>query len=152
MERVNMSQSLSNILVHAVFRTKSPDILIHPEYLNMMHSFMGGIFRRLGCPALQVGGVEDHVHALFRLDKRLSVSETLQKVKANSSRWFRKNHLPHFAWQDGYGAFSIGQSQTIGLINYISGQDAHHRLRSCREEYLELLEKYEVEGYPKFIF
>ncbi len=101
-----------------------------------LYAYIGGICRNHGCRLLDAGGTVDHVHLLVSMGKTIAVSELLMQIKRDSSKWI-KTQGPEFAafgWQDGYGAFSIGQSQVEDLRRYLAGQKEHHRTRSFKEE------------------
>ena len=106
---------------------------------------MGGISRENGAVALAVGGVEDHVHLLLSLSANASIAHLAQEVKAGSSKFMHETFTPDFAWQDGYGAFSIGASQREHTIAYIGNQKEHHRKRSFDEEFRQLCRLFGVE-------
>ena len=140
-----MSHSLSNILLHATFRTKDRFTEIPKSLWDELHAYSHGILEHLDCPSLQIGCVSDHMHICFRLNKDCSASSVIGKVKANSSRWLKQNSLPSFSWKEGYGIFSIGQSQVDHVVKYIRHQEEHHRQRTFREEFLMFIEKYDMD-------
>jgi REP element-mobilizing transposase RayT len=108
---------------------------------------MAGIARNHGFEA-KVGGVEDHVHALLLLPPKISLAKAVQILKACSSKWLNDTNAAghNFAWQEGYGAFSVSASQTEEVVNYIANQTVHHTNRSYEEEFLKFLKKYSI-GY-----
>jgi REP-associated tyrosine transposase len=105
---------------------------------------LGGIARTNKMVAVEIGGVEDHVHALIAAPSTLSVSKSIQLLKGNSSKWIHEIFPEHrmFEWQEGYGAFSIGVSGIPATVNYIKGQAEHHRKKSFKEELIEFLKKH----------
>jgi len=115
---------------------------------------MGGIARENGMKALAIGGTKDHIHALLALPATLSVAKAIQLIKGGSSKWVHDEftRLRKFAWQEGYGAFSVSASQTTSIIHYINGQKEHHRKKSFEEEFLEFLDKYGVEYDRRYVF
>ena len=133
-----MPQSLSNVLVHLVFSTKHRHPRITQEIRRELYPYLTAVLKNHDCPVLQVGGVEDHVHALFQLSRKMSIADVVEKVKTSSSKW-AKSKDSEFAWQAGYGAFSVSPSEPDGVIRYIQGQEVHHRLVSFQDEYRELL-------------
>ena len=150
-----MSQSLSRILVHIIFSTKDRFPLLADAGLRkQMHAYLAGAFNELHSPAIEAGGVEDHVHILCLLSRNYSVSEIIKKAKANSSSWAKAQGLgcPKFSWQSGYGAFSIDQSQVESVKKYIQSQAEHHRKRTFQEEYLDMLRVYKVEYDERYIW
>lgn len=149
-----MPQSLSNILVHLVFSTKNRESLILPEWEPELYAYMAGIHKHMGCPVLKIGGTENHLHILFRLERVVTVSQLLEEVKKSASRWIKNKdeRLGRFAWQAGYGAFSIGMSNVKALEAYIAGQKEHHQRISFEDEYRALLRKYRVEWDEKYVW
>jgi putative transposase len=108
-----MGQSLVKNYVHIVFSTKHREPLIYPPHDVALYEYIAGICNKLECDAIQVGGYLDHVHILCSLSKKIPMMTLLEKVKANSSKWFKglDKELEHFYWQDGYAAFSVSSSQ-----------------------------------------
>ena len=115
---------------------------------------MGGVFRELAGTPLLINGPADHVHVLAVLPAKLSVSEILNKVKSNSSGWVHKTFLDRktFAWQMGYAAFGVSSSQKQSVLDYIAGQEEHHRKISFKEEFLEFLKKHEIQYDEKYLW
>lgn len=134
------------LFVHVTFATfdRAPSIV--PEIRSRLHAFMGGIAKHLECKPIEIGGVADHVHLLIEVPPKVSISDLVAKMKSNSSRWIHETtHQPTFAWQRGYGAFSVSPRDIGEVRIYIRGQEEHHRVRTFREEYLEFPEKYAIE-------
>ena len=113
---------------------------------------MGGIARNNKCKALAVGGTENHVHILLSFPADLPLSKAMQRIKGASSRWMNERHTRHFAWQEGYGAFTVGISQRADTIAYIQSQAEHHRKRSFEEEFIAFLKKHKVEYDPRYVW
>ena len=149
-----MPQSLSNILVHLTFSTKDRRPDIHEEVEEELHRYLGGLCGKLGCPTIEVGGTEDHVHLCFRLSRTTTVADLVEEVKKRSSKWIKGKGARYrfFAWQAGYGAFSIGQSSLRALRRYIATQKRHHQKRDFKAEFRELLAKYEVEYDERYVW
>lgn len=149
-----MASTLTSILLHIVFSTKSREPTISESIEPDLYSYIGGICRNHGCRLLDAGGTADHVHLLVSLGKTISVAELLMQVKRDSSRWIkaRGDEFRAFHWQDGYGAFSIAQSQIDGVRRYFAAQKEHHRTRSFKEEFVALLEKYRVAYDERYIW
>ncbi len=129
-----MPQSLANVLVHLVFSTKDRTPYLTGDIRQELFPYMGGVLRNIECPVLQIGGVEDHVHVLLRLSRTVSLAQVVEKTKTSTSKWIKTKGPSEFAWQAGYGAFSIGQGESEGVIRYIQGQAEHHRTVSFQEE------------------
>ena len=136
-----MSHSYACCLVHVVFGTAGRQPLIREGIRDRLHSYIGGIARENGMVALAVGGVADHVHVLVSLPRTTSIAKAVQLLKAGSSKWLSDTFpkLEGFAWQEGYGAFSIGISQQEKTVAYIQGQAAHHKRVSFAEEMAKFL-------------
>lgn len=142
-----MPSSWTQNYYHAVFSTKGRAGLITPDLEARLHPFLGGIVRDLGDTSLAVNGMPDHVHLLARYPSDLSHSDMLRHVKARSSRWVHET-FPEFAsfrWQEGYGSFTVSRSMVDAVAHYIEGQKEHHRHRTFREEFIEMLRLHGVE-------
>ena len=149
-----MSQSLTNILVHIIFSTKDRQSLINQRVEDQLHAHMAAVFKEYDSPALIIGGTENHVHILCSLSKKYSLSKILEDVKKCSSKWIKTidPDCGKFYWQNGYGAFSIGFSGKTAAINYIKNQKEHHRNKTFQEEFLEFLNKYQVNYDERYIW
>jgi REP element-mobilizing transposase RayT len=112
---------------------------------------MAGICRNHALAAIAINGTGNHTHALFHLPRSMTLSKAVNLLKANSSRWMNE-HGRDFAWQDGYGAFSVSESNTEAVVKYIRDQEKHHRKVSFEEEYLKFLKKHGIEFDPKHVF
>jgi putative transposase len=136
-----MPHTTTNLLVHFIFSTKQRCALIKPEFEKDLHAYLGSIVRQIGGTALCVNGTRDHVHLLIRAAH--SIADIARLIKTNSSRWVHEGwpeyHL--FAWQTGYGAFTVSESGVAAVRAYISKQQEHHRVRSFQEEFLVFLKK-----------
>ncbi len=148
-----MAHSYSSSLYHCVFSTKERRPYVKPELKERLWPYLGGIAEENGMKPLAVGGVEDHVHLLLSLPSTLAIAKAIQLVKGGSSRWVH-DAFPEqraFAWQEGYGAFTIGVSQVDDTIAYIRRQAEHHRRRSFEEEFLSILKRHGIDCDPKFV-
>ena len=139
---------------HCVFSTKERRPLIVPELRDRLWPFMGGIARQNKMKAIEIGGVEDHVHILLSLPSTMAVSKAIQLIKGGSSKWVHETFPERrlFAWQEEYGAFSVSVSQLDKTIEYITGQEAHHRKLTFQEEFLALLKKHRIEYDEKYLW
>jgi len=149
-----MSHTFANALFHCVFSTKGRRQLITTSLQERLWPFMGGIARENGAKALAVGGIEDHVHLLLSLATTLSIAQALQQIKGASSKWIHDTFPEHrdFAWQEGYGAFSIGVSQVAHTLSYIRSQAEHHRNRTFQEEFIAFLKKHGIEYDERYVW
>ena len=143
-----MPQSLAKILVHAVFSTKERRPFLRDKPLREeMHRYLGGIITNLECQPIIVGGAEDHVHLLCALSRTCNAADLVKELKRGSSLWVKSKgqELRDFAWQNGYGIFSIGFSQIESVRDYVAGQEEHHRKVSFQDEFRLLLRRYEID-------
>ncbi|MGC2198167.1 MAG: IS200/IS605 family transposase [Terriglobales bacterium] len=149
-----MSHTYSSNRIHVIFSTKGRRKTISRAIQPRLWGYMAGIARNHGFEALKIGGAEDHVHALLLLPATLSLSKAVQMLKGSSSKHLNETRAAGdgFAWQEGYGAFSVSASQTAGVIEYIENQFVHHAKRNYEEEFLEFLNKYRVEYDPRFVW
>jgi len=149
-----MAHTYTSILVHAVFSTSGRAPLLTDDLRPEMHAYLAGILRRLEAVPIIVGGATDHVHLLARLPADLAVADCLRVLKTNSSRWAKARgpQRRSFAWQGGYGAFSVSESKRGAVIRYIQDQEQHHRRISFQEEFLKLLKSHGVEFDERYIW
>lgn len=147
-----MSHTYIHDLVHCVFSTKNRRNPIRPEIQNELWSFLGGIARKNGFKALIVGGIENHVHVLLSLTANMPLAKAMQLIKGSSSRWMNETHAKDFAWQEGYGAFTVGISQKADTITYIQTQAEHHRKHSFEDEFIAFLKKHNIEYDPRHVW
>lgn len=150
-----MPQSLSAVFVHVVFSTKDRQpFLRSPVIRAEMHAYLGGVSAKLDCPPLLVGGTEDHVHALCRLGRTITQADYVKELKRVSSVWVkeREGTSSGFAWQAGYGVFSVSASNVEAVRTYIAGQEEHHRKRSFQEEFRVFLQKHGLEWDERYVW
>lgn len=127
---------------HIVFGTKNHDPVISPTWRDRLHAYLGGVVRTLDGVPVAVGGVSDHVHMLVGLKATHTLADVLREIKSVSSGWVHDDvGMKSFAWQEGYGAFTVSASQLEIVRTYIEQQAEHHRTRTFREEYIELLQR-----------
>ncbi|MGA2556088.1 MAG: IS200/IS605 family transposase [Verrucomicrobiota bacterium] len=139
---------------HCVFSTKERRPLITPELRTRLWPFLGGIARQNNMKAIEIGGVEDHIHILLSLPATMALSKALQLIKGGSSKWIHETFPAQrtFAWQEEYGAFSVSVSQLDKTVEYIKGQEAHHRQRTFQEEFLALLKRHRIEYDDRYLW
>ncbi len=150
-----MPQSLAKILLHTVFSTKDRrPFLRDPMLRTEMHAYLGGILTHLECQPILVGGVEDHVHVLAGLSRSCTVAEMIKELKRGSSLWIkdRSPGLSDFAWQNGYGVFSLGFSQLEIVKQYLAGQEQHHQKHSFQDEFRRLLRRYQIAYDERYVW
>ena len=146
-----MSHTYAQNVIHVVFSTKDRRKLLSGEMRSQMWTYATGICKKLDILVLAVGGMEDHIHFLMQIPPTLAVAKAVLTIKSNSSRWAGEEGYK-FAWQQGYGAFSVSRSVVPTVIRYIQNQEAHHRRMSFDAEFLALLKKHGMEFDPKFVF
>jgi len=148
------SMSYISSYFHCVFSTKERRLLITPTLRNRLWPFLGGIARQNKMKAIEIGGVEDHVHILLSLPSTMPISKALQLMKGGSSKWIHETFPEHrlFAWQEEYGAFSVSVSQLDKTVEYIKGQEAHHLRMTFQEEFLVLLKKHRIEYDERYLW
>jgi putative transposase len=148
-----MGQSISHLLVHSIFSTKDRrPFLRSKELRNEIYAYMAGILKNLECHPIKIGGVEDHVHILSSLSKNIAFSELIGRVKGSSSKRLKEKGVHGFAWQNGYGAFSVSESNVEAVIAYIADQAEHHRKFSFQEEIRELLKRHRVSFDERYVW
>jgi REP element-mobilizing transposase RayT len=149
-----MANTYTQINIHAIFSVKGRENIITRNFRDRLHPYIAGIVNKKGNYSLAVNGYKDHVHVFFELKPSLALSDVIRDIKANSAKWINDNHfvLGHFTWQKGYGAFSYSRSQRDKVIKYIMEQEKHHAGKSFREEYLELLRKFEIPFEDNYVF
>ena len=149
-----MGRTYSCLSYHFVFSTKYRRKHIMPTFQEDLYEYMGGIIRNKSGVLLEIGGVEDHVHMLVGMPPTICISEMLQAIKANSSGWINDQQSSNskFAWQPGYGAFTVSHSNKQQVTNYIQNQREHHQKRSFKDEFLAILVAHNVKYDPRFVF
>jgi putative transposase len=150
-----MAQSLSAVYLHVVFSTKARIPHLADKGLRSeLHAYLSGISRKLDCPTILTGGVEDHVHLLARHARTISQSDWIKELKRASSLWI-KDHQPRlrdFAWQSGYGVFSVSISQLEKVEAYIANQEEHHRRQDFQDEFRAMLKKHHIDWDEKYVW
>lgn len=128
--------------------------MITPDLQARLFPYLGGIARENKMKLLAVGGIENHVHLLVSLPSTLSVAKAIQLIKGGSSKWIHDTFPEHrlFQWQEGYGAFSIGISDTQRTVNYINNQAEHHKRQDFKSEFLAFLQKHEIDYEERYVF
>ena len=141
-----MPQSLVKIYVHLVFATKYRTDMLRKVDLPRIHAYMAGTLSAAGCVPIVVGGTENHVHALFVLNKNAILPDVVRDVKRTTSRWIKSIDAcyDNFMWQEGYGAFSLSRSSVEAATNYINNQEEHHRRLTYTDELRMLCRRYDV--------
>jgi putative transposase len=141
-----MPQSLSKLTVHIIFSTKNRKNFIKDTIKKELYSYMSGILKNHDSPCITIGGTQNHVHILCVQSKNYSMAKLIEEVKKSSSKWIKTmgNQYSKFRWQNGYGVFSVSQSNVEKVKTYISNQTEHHRKKSFTEEFRNFLKRYEM--------
>jgi len=149
-----MPQSLSLILVHIIFSTKDRAPLLDAAVRPQLHAYLATVARNADCECYRVGGVNDHVHLAVRLARTVTAAKLVEELKTASSKWLKTQSpaLAGFAWQRGYGAFSVSHSGLDALKHYIDSQEEHHRTKTFEDEYRVFLEKYGIEFDERYLW
>ena len=149
-----MANTYHQIYIQAVFAVKYREARIIKEVKSPLMAVLGNLINETGSKTILVNGVEDHVHCFFGLKPSIDVSKVMQIAKAKSSKWINENGLlqRRFEWQEGFGAFSYSHSQIEAVVYYIANQERHHGKQSFLDEYIDLLQKYEVDFNKDYLF
>ncbi len=149
-----MSQSLSKLYTHIVFHTKHNQDLIKANVENELFAYLGGILKANKCVPIAINGIENHIHILCIQSKNIALADLLEELKRNSSRWIKTKgtHYADFAWQGGYGGFSVSQSKVDVVKRYIENQKEHHKTETFKDEYIRFLEKHEIEYNEEYLW
>ena len=149
-----MPQSLAKILVHLIFSTKNRERILDNTVRSELHKYLATILKEFDSPAILINSVEDHVHILFSHSKNHALIKIVEELKKNSSKWIKTKASQYtgFHWQNGYGAFSVSQSNAKAVEDYIASQAEHHRRKTFQEEYRDFLKKYEVAYDERYVW
>jgi REP-associated tyrosine transposase len=149
-----MSQSLARNLIHLVYSTKQRQGWIAKAHRDALFAYQAGIYQEWDSPALVIGGVEEHVHALFALSKNYPLIKIVEEVKKGSSKWMKiaGPMNPAFHWQAGYGAFSVSQSKLDEVTRYIENQEEHHRRITFQDELRALCRRHGVAFDERYVW
>lgn len=151
-----MPQSLARVYLHVVFSTKDRKPWLQDEALRTeLYAYMATILRdKVDSPAIKIGGVEDHIHALLTLSRSHPIKDVVQYMKTETSKWLKRqpNASSVFAWQSGYGVFSVSQTNVPRVSNYIANQEEHHRNMTFQEEYRDFCKRHGIEIDERYVW
>ena len=149
-----MTQSFSKLYIHATFHVKYNSVLLRKQDFADLYAYIGQVLKSLDCVPIQIGGVENHIHILCVMSKNIALAKLMEEVKRNSSRWIKTkdDYYKDFAWQGGYGCFSVSQSVVDRTRRYIQNQEQHHHGMTFEEEYLAFLKEYDVDYDEAYLF
>jgi putative transposase len=150
-----MPQSLSSVYLHVIFSTKDRQPFLRDlDLRRSTHAYLGSISSQISCPPVIAGGVEDHVHVLARLSRTVSQADWVKELKRVSSAWLKPQSpsLKNFAWQSGYGIFSVSLQNLAEVEHYIQNQEEHHRKQSFQQEYRDFLRCHGIEWQEDYVW
>jgi putative transposase len=149
-----MPQSLARLHIHLVFSTRSREPVLSDVIRDSLHRYMAVVLQNLGCPAMLINSVEDHVHLLFDLGRTVPISKVVEEVKKSSSKWLKTQGraFGDFSWQAGYGAFAVSESNVPAVREYIARQREHHRKKTFQEEYRQFLERHHIAFDERYVW
>ena len=149
-----MPQSLARLHIHLIFSTKNREHVLHDAIRDSLHAYMATVLQNFDCPPALINSVEDHVHILFELGRTVAVSRAVEEVKKASSKWLKTQgaEFAGFAWQAGYGAFAVSESNVAVVREYIANQREHHRKKPFQEEYRAFLERHRVAFDERYVW
>jgi putative transposase len=149
-----MANTYTQIHIQAIFSVQNRNCIITQLWKEELFRYLTGIIRKNGHKLLAINGMPDHVHLFFGMRPNQSLSDLMQDIKGDSSKWINNKRLTNtrFSWQEGYGAFSYNKSSVDNVIDYIKNQELHHQKKTFIEEYHEFLEKFEVEFDERYLF
>lgn len=141
-------------MVHVIFSTKDRSPCLSMPIRSALHAYLATVARSAGCECPRVGGVADHVHVAVRLARTVTLAQLVEQLKTASSKWLKTHSmgLQRFAWQRGYGAFSVGTEDLDSLLTYIDRQEEHHRQTTFQDEYRALLTKHRVAFDERYVW
>src|SRR5215468_10931524 len=149
-----MAGTFSQLYIQVVFAVKGRENLISKSWKDELHKYIAGIIKGKEQKPIIVNGMPDHIHAFIGLKPSIAISDLVRDIKNNSSNFINENKFikGKFSWQEGYGAFSYSHSQIEQVYNYILNQEQHHKQKTFKEEYLNLLTKFEIGFEEKYLF
>ena len=138
---------------HVVFSTKNREPWFQPSVRDRLNAYVGGIINNIGGICLAVGGTGDHIHILMRLKPTHQVADVVKGIKTDTSKWIKDElNLAGFSWQEGYGVFTVGPADTESVRTYVLNQEAHHQEKSFQEEYLQMLNRANIEYDESYLW
>ncbi|MEX0719021.1 MAG: IS200/IS605 family transposase [Balneolaceae bacterium] len=149
-----MANTYHQVYLQTIFAVKYRKGMIQKEWKKELCAVIGNLINETGCKTIIVNGVEDHIHCFLGLKPSLAISDVMKSVKAKSSKWLNESgKLTHrFSWQSGFGCFSYSHSHINNVYQYIKNQEKHHEKLTFRDEYIKLLQNFEVDFNEEYIF
>jgi len=149
-----MAHTFTQIYIQTVFAVSSRQSLIDPMFKDDLYKYITGIVRNQGQKLISLNGMSDHLHILIGLKPSMALADLIREIKSDSTNFINQNRWVHgrFSWQEGYGAFSYGQSQLNTIVRYIQNQEKDHQKTTFKSEYLSLLRKFDISFEDKYVF
>ena len=149
-----MAGTFSQLYIHIVFAVKGRENLIGNTWKDELHKYIAGIINGKNQKPIIINGMPDHIHCFIGLKPSIAISDLVRDIKNNSSKFINDKKLVRgkFSWQEGYGAFSYSHSHIQNVYNYILNQEDHHKKKTFKEEYLELMKKFKIDYNEKYLF
>lgn len=149
-----MANTYSKIYLQIVFAVKNRNALIQKEWKERLHGYITGVVQSNGHKMIAINSMPDHIHIFIGYKPNQLISSLVEEIKTSSNSFIKDHNLSSyaFAWQKGYGVFSYSRSQLSNVAKYIEMQELHHAKRTFKEEYLDLLRKFEIEFEEKYVF
>ncbi len=149
-----MANTYTQLYVHIIFAVKNKNNFIPEKHRKEIEKYMCGIISNNNCKTLAMYCNPDHIHILIGVSPNIAISELAKRIKANTSRWINDKKLlkGYFEWQKGYGAFTYSKSQVASVIDYILGQEEHHKNTTFKDEYIKILQNFEIEYKDKYLY
>ena len=149
-----MPQSLAQVLVHVVYSTKNRKRFLRDADLRArLYAYMAVILRdEVDSPAVIINGTDDHVHILVSLSRKFAIMDVVKVTKTETTKWLKKEGILNFAWQSGYGVFSVSQSMRDAVVKYIRNQEERHKRTTFQEEFRELCRRHGIEWDERYVW
>lgn len=149
-----MAQSLSKLYVHLIYHIKNSSVLVRDEEKQQLYAYIGSVLKSNESIPIVINGTHDHVHILCVMSKNIALAKLVEEVKRHSSRWIKTldNYYSEFAWQGGYGGFSVSPSIHDKTKRYIENQKHHHKKMTFQEEYLKFLKEYGIDYNEQYLW
>lgn len=149
-----MADTFTQLNIQLVFAVSGRQNFLSANFRYRLFEYLGGILKKMKHYPLAINGYIDHIHIFLELNPACSIADLVRDIKTSTSLWINSNQLTQrkFAWQKGYGAFSYSKSQRSNVIQYIANQEAHHRKKTFKEEYIEFLKSFEIQYDEKYLF
>ena len=150
----NMANTYTQIYIQIVFAVRNRNALIHPNWEKQLYKYISGIIQNKGQKMLAINGTSDHIHIFLGMKPNCCLSDLVREIKKSSNAFIKQKKLIpfKFEWQEGFGAFSYSHSQLSNVIQYIKNQKTHHKKQTFKEEYIEFLNKFEIDYKNDYLF